>query len=76
MLIPNWKTILTSAWSVYLMYASIILTVIEGVFPGLKDPLGLDDVTFSAVNGFIVAAAILARVLTQNGITKEPTDGQ
>ena len=76
MLISNWKDVLTGAWSVWLMYASIILTVLEGVFPGLKEPLGLDDVTFSAVNGFVVAAAILARVLSQSGITKEPTDGQ
>lgn len=76
MLVSNWKTILSGAWSAWLMYASLILTVLEGVFPGLKDPLGLSDVMFSAINGFIIAAALLARVLVQNGITPAKEEPQ
>lgn len=72
MLIDNWKAVVTSAWSMRLMLVAVVLSGVEVMFPEFKDALGLDAATYAAVNGLIVAAAALSRILVQSNVTPEP----
>ena len=62
-LLPDWKEILKSAWSVRLIILAAVLSGIEAILPLFTDafPRG----TFAAVSGLVTAAALLARVLAQ-----------
>lgn len=75
MFIENWKAVVTSAWSMRLMLVAVVLSGVEMMFPEFKDALGLDASTYAAINGLIVAAAALSRILVQNGITPEEQTG-
>ena len=64
-LLPDWKEILKSAWSMKLMIVAGILTALEVVLPLFVEdmPRGL----FIAVNLLVIPAAMVARVMTQKG---------
>ena len=62
-LLPDWRNILKTAWSVRLIILAAVLSGVEAVMPLFVDafPRG----TFAAASGFVTAAALLARVLAQ-----------
>lgn len=63
MLIPDWKRILTKAWSVRLMYLAGALSAIEAVLPLFQSriPHGL----FAIGTLVITFAAVVARLVAQ-----------
>ena len=62
-LLPDWKEILKTAWSVRFIVLAAVLSGLEAVLPLFTDsfPRG----TFAAFSGVLTAAALLARVLAQ-----------
>lgn len=69
-LLPDWKTILTRAWSIRFIVLSALLSAAEVIVPHFADvlPRGV----FAALSGFVAAAATLARVLAQPSLRDEP----
>ncbi len=69
-LTPNWKTTLTSAWSVRLLILAAVISVLP-VFVSLVSPdlLGLDPLVFAGIAALVNLIAIPARILVQ------PTSG-
>jgi hypothetical protein len=63
MLIPDWKRVLTKAWSVRLMYIAGLLSAIEAVLPLFQSriPHG----RFAIATFIITAAAVIARLWAQ-----------
>lgn len=68
-LAPNWKTILKKAWSIRLMLLAALLSGAEVVLPFFSHamPRGV----FAFVSFLVVAAAFIARLVAQQGITNE-----
>lgn len=62
-LLPNWKNILKSAWSAWLLIAAVFLTGLEAMLPMLD--LGLPAGVYTALMGAITSMALLARLLVQ-----------
>lgn len=72
-LVPNWKQVLTGAWSVWLM--AIVAAIEAGqVLMELVGQEALDPLTASAVTGSLSAAGILARVILQRNLTVKGDD--
>lgn len=69
-LIQNWRTVLGGAWSVYLMIAATLFSVIS-VFLSYTTAqmLGLSPVVFAAIAAVVGALAPIARILQQVAIT-------
>ena len=68
MFIPNWRQILTKAWSVRLMAMAAVLSGLEVAMPYLDG--SLPQGTFAALSGVISGAALLARLLAQRGVSE------
>ncbi|WP_442907402.1 DUF7940 domain-containing protein [Kaistia sp. MMO-174] len=70
MFIENWRQVLRRAWSIRLL-------IIAGALSGLEVALpliGVDTIpagTFAALSGLVTAAAFVARLIAQKGITDE-----
>lgn len=62
-LLPDWKNILKTAWSAWLLIAAVLLTGAEVVLPLID--LGLPDGLYAALMGVIASLALLARLLVQ-----------
>ena len=62
-LLPDWKHILTSAWSVWLLATAVVLTGVEMVLPIFE--LSMPRELYAALIGLISAGALLARILVQ-----------
>jgi len=74
-LAPNWKTILTKAWSMYFMGFAALLSGIEAAlaaYPDLFTVLGLSPGYAALAAMAVTFLGMLARVVAQEGIT----DGQ
>jgi hypothetical protein len=67
-LIPNWRAVLTRAWSVRLMVLAFILTVAEVALPLLDGYLPIPQYTFAALSGLATAGAFVARIIAQNNV--------
>ncbi|MEN9924733.1 MAG: hypothetical protein RL268_859 [Pseudomonadota bacterium] len=67
-LVPNWKQVLTGAWSVWLMAAVAMIEAAE-VLLDLVGKEALDPLTSSAAAGTLSAVGILARVMLQRNLT-------
>lgn len=67
-LLPDWKSILTKAWSVKFMGLAAALSGLEVVFSILQPTMAdsLPPGLFAASAGLVTAAALVARVLAQN----------
>lgn len=67
-LLPDWKTILTKAWSVKFMILAAALSGVEVVVSILQPTMtdSLPPGLFAASAGLVTAAALVARVLAQN----------
>lgn len=75
-LLPDWKSILTKAWSVKFMVLAALLSGCEVVIPMLEPVIGemLPKGMFAALSGVVTAGALVSRVLMQNEVedaTKE-----
>lgn len=70
-LIPDWKIVLRSAWSIRFIVLSAIFTALEVALPFLEGYLPVSTGVFAALSGFSAAAAFVSRLVAQQGITKE-----
>lgn len=68
-LIPNWRAILRRAWSIRLMILAGLLSGAEVILPLFVDVLPRG--TFAALSGCVVAAAFVARLVAQQGVSDE-----
>jgi hypothetical protein len=67
-LIPNWRAVLTRAWSVRLMVLAFVLTVAEVALPLLDGYLPIPQYTFAALSGLATAGAFIARLVAQQNL--------
>lgn len=65
MLRPDWKKILTKAWSVRLMALAAVLSFLEIVFSVSGITFGLPPLTFAALSGLVSVGAFFARLYAQ-----------
>lgn len=70
-LVPNWRAVLTRAWSVRLMVLAFVLTVLEVALPLLDGYLPIPPYTFAALSGLATAGAFVARLVAQNNVSGE-----
>lgn len=71
MLVKNWRTVLTRAWSVRLMVLAFVLTVLEVALPLMDGYLPIPQYTFAALSGLATAGAFVARLIAQQNIPGE-----
>ncbi|WP_124253671.1 DUF7940 domain-containing protein [Cereibacter sphaeroides] len=79
-LIENWRKVLTSAWSVWLMGGVVVLSGLETAATFISpESLDVSPALYSAGTGLLAAAGIFARVLFQQSLAqpekKDETDG-
>lgn len=62
-LVPNWRDVISHAWSMRLMLLAAVLSGVEAALPFFTDfiPQGL----FGALAGLVSAAALVARIVAQ-----------
>lgn len=70
-LVPNWRAVLTRAWSVRLMVLAFVLTVAEVALPLLDGYLPIPPLTFAALSGLATAGAFIARLVAQTNVSGE-----
>lgn len=73
-LLSNWRAVLTRAWSVRLIIIAALLSGGEVALPMLEGIIDLPSGVFAATSGLVAAAALLARVVAQEGLSKEPKE--
>lgn len=70
--LPNWKAILTRAWSMWAMALAVLFSAAEAALQLLSpDALGVPPGVFSALAAFTTAGAMLFRLLSQKGVTPD-----
>ena len=67
---PNWKAILTRAWSVRLMAAALVLDAIDVTLQGIVGT-GMATLSLTVVSGGVNAAALGARFLVQANMPRD-----
>jgi hypothetical protein len=68
MLVSNWRAVLCRAWSIRLLLLAGVLSGAEVALP----LIGIEVIPprlFAALSGIVAAAAFVARLLAQKGIT-------
>ena len=70
-LLPNWRRVLSRAWSVRLIVLAGALTGIEAILPLLGDALPIPAGSFAALSFLVVAGAFVARLIAQEGLHDE-----
>lgn len=73
-LVARWREVLRYAWSVRLMIIAAILSGVEVALPLLDGSLPIPPGVFAALSGLTVAAAFVARLVAQKGISDEEQD--
>lgn len=73
-LLSNWRAVLTRAWSVRLIVIAALLSGAEVTLPMLEGVINVPPGVFAATSGLVAAAALLARVVAQEGLSKEPEE--
>jgi hypothetical protein len=71
-LISNWREILLGAWSMYGIYVTILLTILEAILYSLDR--GMDPKLYLALVGAIQGLAGLGRLLDQR-VADDDDDG-
>lgn len=66
----DWKRVLQRAWSVRLMIVAALLSGFEVALPLLDNIVEMPRGLFAALSGFTVAAAFVARIVAQKGISE------
>lgn len=70
MIVENWRTVLSRAWSVRLLAVAGILTGIEAALPLLDGYVNVPRWVFSTLTALVVCAAFIARFIAQKGLSK------
>ncbi|WP_029074422.1 hypothetical protein [Kaistia adipata] len=68
MLVNNWRAVLCRAWSIRLLLLAGVLSGVEVALP----LIGIEVIPprlFAVLSGIVAAAAFVARLLAQKGIT-------
>lgn len=73
-LVARWREVLRYAWSVRLMIIAAILSGVEVALPLLDGSLPIPPGVFAGLSGLTVAAAFVARLVAQKGISDEEQD--
>jgi hypothetical protein len=68
-LIPNWREVLSRAWSVRLMLLAAILSGLEVALPFMPSFVTIPDRTFAVLSGLTVAGAFIARLVAQRKLS-------
>jgi hypothetical protein len=68
MLVPNWRAVLRRAWSIRLLLLAGLLSGAEVALP-LIGAEAIPPRLFAGLSAIIVAAAFVARLLAQKGIS-------
>lgn len=68
MLVPNWRAVLCRAWSIRLLLLAGVLSGVEVALPLIRIET-LPPRLFAALSGIVAAAAFVARLLAQKGIS-------
>lgn len=74
MLLPNWREVLTRAWSVRLQALSIIFGAAELALPFLQGVLPMQPGTFALLIFLTNVAAVVARLLLQRPMSDPEQD--
>ena len=67
-LLPDWKRILTKAWSIKFMLGAAALSGVEVVMSILQPSNTLPPGVFAALAGVVTSLALVARLLAQNEV--------
>ncbi len=70
MIVANWRTVLRRAWSVRLMLLAGLLSGLEVALPLFGERLPVAPGVLAALSGLVVAAAFIARLIVQKGISE------
>ena len=70
-LVPHWRRVLKRAWSIRLMILAALLSGVEVAlsFSDVREWLELPPGIFAALAGLVSSAALVARLIVQNGVT-------
>lgn len=68
MLVTDWRGILRYAWSIRLLFLAGVLTAAEGLLPFFGVAFPLTDGQFAALQGVVIFAAFIARILAQRSL--------
>lgn len=68
-LLPNWREVMVRAWSVRLLFVSLVFSTAEVVLPLVKDSLPIPALTFAALSGIACAGALISRFYVQKGLS-------
>jgi hypothetical protein len=66
--VPNWRAVLRKAWSMRLMFLAAVLSGAEIALPLFSESIPRGS--FAALSFFTVAAAFVARLVAQEGLSK------
>lgn len=69
MLVHNWREVLKRAWSVRLMIAAAFFSGLEVSLPLLDGYVDIPPRIFAVLSGLTVAAAFIARITVQKGVS-------
>lgn len=64
-LVPNWKDVLSWAWSVWGMYIVILLELLDAAWPYIELYMPFDQVLVSIITILISIGSIVARITYQ-----------
>jgi hypothetical protein len=70
-LAPNWTTLLKRAWSIRLIAVAVLLSGVEAAAPYFDQILPFPPSSLALVTFAVSAAALIARLVAQKGITDE-----
>ena len=68
-LVPNWRAVLSRAWSVRFIALTFALIVLDFALPAFEESLGLPPRTFALISGITSAAAFVARLVVQPAVS-------
>jgi len=68
-LIPDWRRVLTRAWSIRLMLLAALFSVAEEALPLMGD--FIEPGLLARLSAFVTAGAIVARILAQRNMDDE-----
>jgi hypothetical protein len=69
--VANWQAVLRRAWSIRLIVIAGLLSGIEVALPLAGDALPLPTGLFAGLSLLVTAAAFVARIVAQKGISDE-----
>lgn len=70
-LIPNWRQVLTRAWSARLNALALVFTALEVGLPLMDGYIDIPRGVFAALSGITAAAGFYARLVAQRNLPHE-----